>query len=301
MQLLIVNYHYFREVKYDNGIYPVSASEFELHLEYLNENYKLISQAELASILCSKKKYNDKFAMVTFDDGLSEQMSAYDILIKKGMPGVFYINTNPIKNNRCEYVHKLHYVRSIVDDSVLYDELVEMYEINKYAFNNQTLRSQYKYDSVLSQKVKYFINFVLNNQQRGKFISNFFSRVVHNESDFAKKLYMSNQDILDLYQSDMLGTHSASHIALAQLSNDEIRREIRLSKDHLYSVGVNDIVSISYPYGGPTAADSRVAGVANEFNFAFGLSMFAGVNSAEDIFNNRMLLKRISCSDLVIR
>jgi len=55
MELLVLNYHYFREVKYKSGIYPISEDEFIKQVEYLDSHYKIISQEELREIVKSKK------------------------------------------------------------------------------------------------------------------------------------------------------------------------------------------------------------------------------------------------------
>jgi peptidoglycan/xylan/chitin deacetylase (PgdA/CDA1 family) len=300
MKLLIVNYHYFRNEKYKNGIYPISTVEFEDQLEYLDNKYTLISQAELDCMIKNKKNYNDDFSLITFDDGLLEQMSAFEIMLIKGIPGVFYITTDAIKYNKCVDVHKLHYIRSILDDNEIYDNLDKLYEIDNYEFDINTLGSQYKYDNELSQKIKYFVNFILDSQCRAKFIDEIFSSIVADEVDFSKKLYMSDGDILELSKNDMLGTHSASHQALAGLTDVNIRSDIGKSMDYFKSLGINNIPSISYPYGGTTAVNKRVVNISKEFNFNFGLTMSRGVNCGKDIFNNKMLLRRISCSDLRI-
>ncbi len=300
MKLLIVNYHYFREEKYKSGIYPISTKEFQEQLEYLNKKYKLISQLELGNIMKSKTNYNDNFALITFDDGLSEQMKAYDIMVKNGVPGIFYVTTDPIKNNKCVDVHKLHYIRSKFDDIEIFNKLSQSYSIDKFNFNMNTVQAQYKYDDELSQKIKYFINFILDMKQRRNFVDNMFSSLVENENEFSKMLYMSQDDIVKLSTNDMLGTHSASHQALAGLNDFGIYNDIKSSLDFFKSIGINNIPSISYPYGGFTAVNDIVIEISKKFGFHFGLTMFRGVNNFEDILENRMLLKRISCSDLVL-
>lgn len=298
MELLIVNYHYFREVKYKSGIYPISEEEFIEQVEYLDSNYKIISQEELKEIIKNKKNYTTKFSLLTFDDGLKEQMKAFEILIKMELSAVFYVTTDSIENNTCVDVHKVHHIRSFLNDSKLYDELDKSFDISGFNFNFNLLNSQYKYDDILAKKVKYFLNFVLNSNEKKGFIDDLFAIYVNNQENFSKKLYMSIEDLQKLSTSGMLGTHCASHNPLAQMSDDLIKNDIQRSLDFFANIGINNIPSISYPYGGKTAVDERVAKISNDFGFDFGLTMFRGVNLFEYINQNKMLLKRISCSDL---
>tara|TARA_B100000795_G_scaffold256144_1_gene228337 strand:- start:640 stop:1557 length:918 start_codon:yes stop_codon:yes gene_type:complete len=300
MELLVLNYHYFREVKYKNGIYPISEDEFIKQVEYLDSHYKIISQEELREIVKSKKNYNDKFSLLTFDDGLKEQMKAFEILKNKGLSGVFYVITDAIENNICIDVHKIHHIRSLLNDLKLYDKLDKSFNISGFNFNFNQLKSQYKYDNLLSQKVKYFLNFILDSNDKHSFINELFTIYVDDESDFSKKLYMNIEDLKKLSTSGMLGSHSASHSPLSQMSDDLIKNNIHRSLNFFQNIGISNIPSISYPYGGRSAVDERVAKISNDCGFEFGITMFRGVNSFEYISQNKMLLKRISCSDLQI-
>jgi peptidoglycan/xylan/chitin deacetylase (PgdA/CDA1 family) len=76
MQLLAVNYHYFREEKYENGIYPLTKREFLNQIDELSKYYEFISQNDLIDKIKNKKYSNKKYCLLTFDDGLKEQMNA---------------------------------------------------------------------------------------------------------------------------------------------------------------------------------------------------------------------------------
>lgn len=299
MELLIVNYHYFREEKYQSGIYPVSEKEFIEQLEFLKDNYKVLSQAELIEIINSQQDYNQKFVLITFDDGLKEQMKAYQILRQMNLNAIFYVTTDSIERHTCVDVHKIHYIRSLLNDSELYKKLDERFKISSFNFDQKVLNTQYKYDELLSQKVKYYLNFVLQPEERGKFINHLFNLYVEDEFAFANKLYMSIDDIRELSLSGMLGTHCASHQPLSKMSEEMINIDIERSLNFFQKIGIDKIFSISYPYGGKTAVDNRVVKQAKKLGFDFGLTMFRGTNDYKYIKNNKMSLQRISCSDLL--
>lgn len=298
MQLLSVNYHYIREEKYKSGIYPMSLMEFEKQLDDLGKNYIFISQSDLIEKMHNNLFENKNYCLITFDDGLKEQMDAVDLMSKKGIPGVFYVTTDAIEKAEVVDVHKLHYIRSILDDKDLYAELDKKFSISQYNFDMNILQKQYRYDDELSQKVKYFINFSLTKELRKGFIDTIFIELVSNVRQFSRNLYMSIEDVLKLEKLDILGTHSASHRPLATLSGEDIITDIQESIEFFNKIGINKIKSISYPYGSPAAVDEKTVRVAEQFDFSFGMTMYRGVNSLNELKNDPMLIKRVSCSDI---
>lgn len=298
MQLLSVNYHYIREKKYKSGIYPMSLLEFEKQLDDLGKNYNFISQHDLIEKLLNNSFDSNNYCLITFDDGLKEQMDAVDLMIKKGIPGVFYVTTDAIEKAEVVDVHKLHYIRSILDDKDLYAELDTEFDISGYPFDMDILQKQYRYDDELSQKVKYFINFILSKELRKVFVNKVFVELVANIKLFSKNLYMSTDDLVRLNKLDMLGTHSASHRPLATLQDEEVIKDIQDSMAFFNKNGIEKIKSISYPYGSLSAVDEKTAKLAEEFGFSFGVTMYRGLNNINGLKKNPMLVKRVSCSDI---
>jgi peptidoglycan/xylan/chitin deacetylase (PgdA/CDA1 family) len=295
MYLLSVNYHYFREKKYENGIYPLTMKEFSNQIEELSKYYEFISQNDLIDNINNKRYSSKKYCLLTFDDGLKEQMNALELLNQKGIPGVFYVTTNSIRNNKVANVHKLHHIRSIMSDMDVFKFINSKINANiiKYPENINEL---YRYDGIETKKLKYLLNFILDSETKDRLIDELFKEIA-NESEFSKDLYMSVDDIKKLDKQDYLGTHSDLHLPLATLREEEISKDIKDSLDFLHnSCGVDKIKSISYPYGDPKAVSQKVADISEQFGFDFGLTMFRGINEIKD-FDSPLLLKRVDTND----
>ena len=297
MQLLIVNYHYIREDKYKGGIYPVSLDDLSVQIEKISKQYTFIDQKGIVNEINSHKKTNKnkKYCLLTFDDGLKEQMQAFDFLIKKGIPSMYYVPSNPIQNKTVLDIHKLHYVRSVMSDKEIYEYLEKHYGISLHEFNDAHLKNQYRYDNELARKVKYFLNFVLSDQDTSKVVSSLFKKLITNEEEFSKKLYMDADDIKKLALEDSLGTHGASHKPLDLMNLNNSKGDIDASIEFLESITDYKIKSISYPYGGESAIPKDAAKVCDELKY--GITMQRGVNNTTKEFN-RYLLKRIDTNDL---
>ena len=160
MRLLSVNYHYFREEKPSSGIYPMTLKDFSSQIDELNKYYDFISQDDLISKIRNRNYCNKNYCLLTFDDGLKEQMDVLELLNQKGIPGVFYVTTNSIKEHSVVDVHKLHYIRSVMNDKDVYkfiDSHIDS-SIIKYPENIQEL---YRYDTLKTKKLKYLLK-ILN-------------------------------------------------------------------------------------------------------------------------------------------
>jgi len=295
MKLLAVNFHYIRDEVYDNGIYPRSTKQLSEQIDQLSKYYSFISQEELEEKIKNKNYDKKNYCLLTFDDGLKEQMNALEILNQKGLPGLFYVTTNSIQNTTVVDVHKLHYIRSQMSDNYIYEFIHNKIDtsIIKYPDNINDL---YRYDPIETKKLKYLLNFILNPQLKDELINDL-SKTLIDETKLSKQLYMDKSDIQKISNLGYLGTHSDLHLPLATLSDDAIRKDIKDSLHFLEKeCGTDKISSISYPYGGPKAVSQNVAEISKEFGFTFGLTMFRGINELAD-FENPLMLKRVDTND----
>lgn len=296
MRLLIVNFHYFREETYASGIYPVSRAALNRQVDELAKYYEFISQEKLAEAI-STKNYPDKdFCLITIDDGLKEQMAAFEFLKQKGIPSILYVPTDAIQNRKVLNVHKLHYVRTQMTDGDLFGLLDEKYNVSNVKFDMAALANQYRYDDDTARKVKYFLNFVLTEEQKEEATNFFFSRLVSSEADFANQLYMNEADLKTLADVGVLGSHGCAHIPLATKPFEVAKTDIQQSINYLESVTGKPVLSFSYPYGGKDAVNSNLTPAFDGTNVKFALTMWRGVNTAENL-NNPLFLHRVDTND----
>lgn len=294
MHLLAVNFHYFREEKPESGIYPLTIKEFTAQIDELSKYYKFISQGDLINKLNCSEEDNDHYCLLTFDDGLKEQMPIFNLLSQWGIPAVFYATTQPIREHKVVNVHKLHYIRSQKNDREVLKYISHFIDINSIQYPSN-IEKLYRYDSLETKKLKYLLNFGIDASLKDEIINSLFLELIDEEL-YAHQLYMDESDLRILGKYGCLGSHTDSHLPLATQNEDTIRREISKSNDYLSSICGNPPPSISYPYGGPKAVSAKVASIAAETGFAYGLTMNRGINVFKDI-DDVMLLKRIDTND----
>lgn len=296
MELLVVNFHYLREEVYNSGIYPVSRQRLLNQVEELSKTYAFVSPNEVVQVIKAGRFPRKRFCLLTFDDGLKEQMDAFHLLRSKGIPSVFYVPTNPIASATVLDVHQLHHVRTRYTDEELFEMLDEAYDISHHRFDEESVTTQYRYDSELSRKVKYFLNFELNEEERKRFVKSVFSRLVRDQVSFSRSLYMDIDDLRTLAAAGALGSHSSSHRPLAQLSAEEARRDILESLDFLKANTGSRVSSFSYPYGGLSAVSEELGEILKDCGLTFALTMVRGVNVNSD-FQRPFFLKRVDTND----
>ncbi|MBI3813684.1 MAG: polysaccharide deacetylase family protein, partial [Nitrospinae bacterium] len=102
---------------------------------------------------------------------------------------------------------------------------------------------------------------------------------------------MSWDDIQEMANNNILiGSHTISHPALSNLSDDEIERELRESKEIIEKHTGKEARLFSYPYGGRGFFDERVKEILKECGYRCGCSTIYGINDFKsDLFE----LKRI--------
>lgn len=153
VRLPIFMYHQITQVPagqsaFKSGLY-VDPLDFEKQMAYLvKKNYKTISSQEYANVLKTGKNPTQKTVMLTFDDGvLNQYTTAYPILKKYGLTGVFYIisqrsginqaQTKEMSDNGMDIgSHSAHHpdLTKVTDPSELSAEIVS----SRYALQNAT-------------------------------------------------------------------------------------------------------------------------------------------------------------------
>jgi peptidoglycan/xylan/chitin deacetylase (PgdA/CDA1 family) len=294
MKLLIVNFHYIRDKAYAAGIYPRTLRDLSEQIDVLSRYYEFVSPAEVCSMVAARD-IGRNCCMLTFDDGLKEQMAAFDLLERKGIPAAFYATTEPIRSHKVADVHKLHYIRANMPDDRLFAYVMSKLDASQVIYP-PNIDSLYRYDGPEGKRLKYLMNFILSAEERSQILAALFNDTV-DEGEYASELYMSEDDLRKIHARGFLGPHGDRHLALATLPQEGIEEDLETCLGYLREIcGTAPLHSVSYPFGGPKAVSEAVVDVARNMGFCYGLTMFRGINDAED-FDAPFLLKRVDTND----
>ncbi len=295
MPLLAVNHHYFRSSSTGRGIYPTTPKALAGEVEQLRRRWRLGDQADIMQH-CHGGGTVDPVCILTFDDGLKEQMRALALLDSLGVTAMYFVPTAPLLHRMVLDVHKLHMIRSRLSDMELAADLQQRFNFESYEFDDQLLAVQYRYDEPVSRKVKYFLNFVLDPSSRAKWTSLRFVEIFGSERAASEALYLSADDLKVLARGHSLGTHAHAHVPLAGLTVGQMQGEIEQSLDLLERLSGQRPLGISYPFGGKSAVSESVFAMAQSCGLKYGFTMERGVNF--DGGGSPMSLNRIDVNDV---
>ncbi len=294
MNLLIVNFHYYSNEIYPSGIYPISPVNFANQINTLSKMYDFVGQKEISDWIKTGESPEGNYCLITFDDGLKQQMNAFNWLVENEIPAIFYVPAKPFVEKTILDVHKLHLIRTKTNDADLLDLTNETFDIEFTHQNALEAKNQYRYDSVSSQKLKYILNFIIPEKEKKKLIDNYFVKIFGNEEAFCNLFYMDENDVKLISNKGMLGNHGYAHKPLATLSVNDAKEDVLKSTIFFEKLTQNKLISFSYPFGGKSAVNEVVTSIVKSSNYDFGLTMHRGLN---DTLEHPFLLKRIDTND----
>lgn len=294
--LTVSNYHYIRpeyNAKYPS-IFGVTPVEFRKQLLLLNKG-TFINPKDLLNNSKQILESNEKFYLITFDDGLKEQFDyALPILDELGIPAVFFVNSSNFSEKKVSTVHKIHLLRSIISPEEFINQIFHFDSIELEDLEKKRAKDIYQYDDEKSAVLKYILNFKMTFKKQEKVIIKIFDHFFEEEHVF-KNLYMNEQSLSELAKRGYLGSHSHNHYPLGLLNLDLIKFEIENSKKVLEKITNSKIEFIAYPYGTKEACTDSVGKIAEKVGFKLGFTTTRGINMD---FEKPLLLSRFDCNDM---
>jgi len=299
--LAIVNFHYIRHsfaAPYAS-IYGITPSYFERQLLTYAKYSVFIGGRELSDLMQKGEPVRGNRLLITFDDGLKEQYElAYPILIKHGVPAVFFINTRSLMEKTVADVHKIHLVRSLCPSEEILGEVHNILDGRLSKAEWPVIKSSatmhYKYDDLNSAELKYLLNFTLSLAEREILINQLFARYFPDEEYVSTSLYMDAEHIRELGNLGYVGSHGHDHIPMGMLSNDQKDFHVRQSKEILEFTTGTEVSAFSYPYGSKESC-RNMDEVLGKNNYTFAVTMTRGLNI---VFDKPFHLNRYDNNDL---
>jgi peptidoglycan/xylan/chitin deacetylase (PgdA/CDA1 family) len=96
-EIVILMYH---SVEITKDFYAVDPAEFTRQIDYLKNNYSVVSLAEIVDFIKKRKKISRKSVAITFDDGSQDLYeNAYPYLSKSNLPATVFVTTGYVGKN----------------------------------------------------------------------------------------------------------------------------------------------------------------------------------------------------------
>jgi peptidoglycan/xylan/chitin deacetylase (PgdA/CDA1 family) len=196
----------------------ISKEEFGQFIEYFQEqDYRFISPLD---ILKGNLSPNQKYALITFDDGYANNLQALEILKAHGVPAVFFIATNNVLENKCFWWDVLSRERL------------------RQNVNPQKIRSEKEF---LKSKKHEAIEQYLRRA--------FGATAMTPKGDLDRPMHRREIQALSKVKYAVLGNHTCDHAILTNYPEEEIKNQIGKAQDTLLELTGARPAILSYPDG----------------------------------------------------
>jgi peptidoglycan/xylan/chitin deacetylase (PgdA/CDA1 family) len=300
-------YHYVRNLDKSRypGINALGKSEFNYQLDYLQEEYNIVSIEDCRKAIYDEQSLPSNPALLTFDDGFSDHYATvFPELKARGISAAFFPPAEPIINDTVLNVHKIHFVLANCDDiNSLLDAIYEAINRHRNEFNLEYPEKYYdrlaepgRWDPEEVVFVKRLLQRELSYDARSTILDNMFEQFVDvEEKVLSQELYMTIPQLQVMINSGMeVGSHTYSHRWLETLSRRKQREEVTRSVAFLEAIGA-DITdwTMCYPYG---SYDEKTLDILSDTNCDLALTTDNGVAHLHK--GNAFTLERLDTNDL---
>ncbi len=270
----IVMYHYIRKFNRKLPFFKnfLKKKEFVKQVNYFQKDKGIIKNI-------NEIKYNKDKYLLTFDDGLKEQIFAAKILAKKGLTGIFFIPSLPILEKKFLDVHKIQILLAKIGSKKIIEYLNKnkLYKLSIKNIKKKDVKKfikaySYNKDKKSNILFKKNMNYLINSVNRSQILDEMFTKFKITES--VDKYYMNVSDLIYLKRLGMkIGCHSHSHNILSKMSKKNQFKEISKSKKILEKKIKKKIDFFCFPYGRKYSYNKETLKILkkNKFKYAFSV------------------------------
>jgi hypothetical protein len=240
----------------ENTIYPerynlksfLNEEQFKFQVDKIRNKYKIVSSLDIKNI--DIKNDNNDYAVLTFDDGLSDHYNVYKYLRSLKLSGTFLVPKMPVVENKVMNTHKIQFILASTNEKTIKDEILSLFD-NKDEIWEEYSTTKWK-KNWWSKEMIFITNFLrrykddkIDNYQLTNYLFDKF--VTKDEFNFSKDFYLNEKNIEEMSNNGMIiGGHG--DISENLLLIDDYKLDIDESKKFISNYS-NEFV-FSYPNGG---------------------------------------------------
>lgn len=222
-------------------LYPYKSTRmFEDDLTYMAENYNLVTYEQLAAHYSGGRRLESRSVILTFDDGLSECYSVVrPLLLKHGIPCVFFIPTDYIGNGRMCTDHKA----SLCIDRAMSLESRALLDV--MASVNRAYSKGLNSEADLKQ---WIVSIASTEHSTIDWLCRLLDIDVQQYLE-TQHPYMTADEVARLAgEGFTIGAHSVSHLGLGSLTDLEVEEEIVASCRTIVSLSGKPQIPFAFPF-----------------------------------------------------
>lgn len=286
---VILIYHRIADVPVDPFRLAVSPVNFASHLEYLRDNYTVLSLVEFVERK-EKKSLPHRSVVITFDDGYRDNyQQGWQILDTYRTPATIFVTTGAI-GRPCEFWwDELEWI--MFSSPELPSELTLNIQgrEKRWSFATQELQTRSFWS--IHESIR-----VLPNLEREKALGELSSWAGLQRFGRSQHIAMTQEELHQIAQSELIeiGAHTRTHPILSTLNKEDQSDEIMRGKNELEGMTGKPIKTFSFPYGKPEDYSLDTLEIVRSAGFQTALTTIHGAVDAED---DRFQLKRCEANN----
>jgi peptidoglycan/xylan/chitin deacetylase (PgdA/CDA1 family) len=241
---------------------------FEEQIIFLKKKFKILSLNDLKKHIEQKKK--DFAISITFDDGYLDNIDlGLPILEKHNVPATIFVITRFLEKK----------------DFMWWYFLWENLNNQKFIFiNSKKILLKNKADiinwyGILSKEV---INLDHITQK------NYLDKVFGNQLNFNyKDLIFDFDQLVNLSKNKLIeiGSHTLTHAKLTSLNDEEIFKELSISKKIIEEKIKKKVNFLAYPYGSTNEVNNKIVKIAKEAGYQMAFSTKRSFEQSNNLFD----------------
>jgi peptidoglycan/xylan/chitin deacetylase (PgdA/CDA1 family) len=270
----------WQETSFDPCVFSCDAENFEKYIFFIKNNFRIVSIDDIKNIIEKNMPINEKLALITFDDGYSDNYHvAYPILRSLGLPATFFITTSLIDSNLIPWWDEIAWhVRQLANKTIKLTPWQQALTIDKTP-SRQNIRNVLK-------NVKRDPSLIESQLNELRELTS--ATIPHNKM---KNVFMTWQQVAEMANNNMtIGAHSHTHKVFSCLSEADLNFELKESKRLIEHKLSNTIDSLSYPVGNSTTYNKSMYGTISSHGYKLAFSFNARINN--NLSENRFAIGR---------
>ena len=246
---------------FEKGTISATPEDFEKQLSFIKDRFQVINFNILSNLLSTGEPLQKDCAIITFDDGYSDNYEiAFKILKKNSLTATIFPSTFSIDNGRIFWFDQLTYILKKVPPGRI------RFKSGRYIFEVTDINRAEIRDSVMK------ILRSVTNQERLNLLNQLEqeSGITVSESDLELAKPLNWKQIKEMSDEGIeIGSHTVTHPFLTNLTRDEILYEFAESKERIEKETGKQVRSVAYPNGD---YNQIVINCAKQCGYKFGIS-----------------------------
>jgi peptidoglycan/xylan/chitin deacetylase (PgdA/CDA1 family) len=297
-------YHYVRptidEYPYLRALH---LDDFRSQLDELGDSVGFADQTEFLAAMEGETPLPSG-CVLTFDDGLADHVDfVLPELVDRGLWGMFYVPVGPHLEGRMLVVHRVHALLARLPAATVLEALLVTLATDdvdqELAEVVQGKIYRGRDDAEAAIAVRSLLNYYVRPERRASLLDEM--EAATGCATEPKDWYADAEGLVQLAQSGMLvGSHSVSHVPMAQLSVPEQEREIVDSFGWIESVlgAHRPPRTFCYPYGGFHTFTPDTERLLSEHCVGWSFNVEAREVTDDDVATRPQALPRVDCCEL---